>query len=246
MKKISFILLIGIVFNANGQDVGKTTYRPLRTVQNDAVGGDADGLGFMPGFEHKKAVAVYAGSAGFGVDFRYGFLPRLSARLGAGTTPVNVPNAFKINDFSSQINLNVNFTNVHLIADFQPFGGSGFRLAFGMGYFVKGSTAADITPTDGSKYGNVSITAHQLGHINISADWKGVAPYLGVGFARTFPGVLFNVNVDLGTYYLSAPQTTIMATGALAGNEANNEQLQENVSNYRWLPVLQLNFNFRL
>ena len=41
MKKISFILLIGIVFNANGQDVGKTTYRPLRTVQNDAVGGDA-------------------------------------------------------------------------------------------------------------------------------------------------------------------------------------------------------------
>jgi hypothetical protein len=245
MKKISFILLIGIVFNASGQDVAKTTYRPLGTIEKNTGGSEDDGL-FMQGFEHKKAIAVYAGSAGFGADFRYGFLPRLSVRLGAGTTPVNIPNAFKINSFSSDIDLNVNFTNVHLIADFQPFGGSGFRVAFGMGYFIKGSTSVDVVPTSGSKYGNVSITALQLGYININANWKGAAPYLGVGFARTFPGVLFNINVDLGTYYLSAPQTTIIAMGALAGNEANNEQLQENLSNYRWLPVLQLNFNFRL
>ncbi len=80
----------------------------------------------------------------------------------------------------------------------------------------------------------------------ITSSWQGVAPYLGLGFFRTFPRLFFNVNLDLGTYYLSAPTTTIVAIGALQPNEANNDQLQQNISNYRWLPVLQLNINFKL
>ena len=219
-------------------------YTKLSPVIKAFKGNEANSV--IPGFSSKKEFTIFAGTQGVGADFRYGFLPRLSARLGGGITPVNMPNAFQVNDFKSQVDLKVNFTNVHLIADFQPFGGSGFRLAFGAGYFIKAKTQADITPTANNQFGNITYTPADLGVLHMTADWQGIAPYLGLGFFRAFPSNFFNMNFDLGTYYLTAPQTTIVATKALSPNDDNNAQLQKNLSTYRWLPVLQFNFNFRL
>ncbi|HWB23949.1 MAG TPA: hypothetical protein VG738_00650 [Chitinophagaceae bacterium] len=253
MKPVNIIMLLccALYNTAKAQDMEALTTR-FNSLQNQPPGGGmllARGYvekSIIPGFTHKKAIIFYAGTAGIGGDLRYGILPRVSARLGAGVTPVNLPNSFKLNSFKSNIGLNVNFTNVHLIADLQPFGGSGFRVSVGAGYFVKAKTIADITPTENITFGNISFTPDEFGSMQISANWQGLAPYLGVGFFRTFPNRLFNINLDLGTYYLTAPQTTIIATKALAPNEENNAQLQQNLSTYRWLPVLQLNFSFRL
>jgi len=200
----------------------------------------------IPGFGNKKEITVFVGSQGFGADFRYGFLPRLSARVGGGITPLDLPNTFHVNDFKSSIDMNVQFTNVHLIADFQPFGGSGFRVAVGAGYFIKAKTVADVTPVGDNGYGSIVLTPDDIGKLRLTADWKGVAPYLGLGFFRAFPSQFFNINVDLGSYYLPAPKTTIIGTKALINNQENNDKFQKNISTYRWLPVLQLNLNFRL
>ncbi|HVX50075.1 MAG TPA: hypothetical protein VHB48_07950 [Chitinophagaceae bacterium] len=256
MKKTTFVMLLccAVCCMAKAQDMETSNALGLSGaagLQSPALPGGImwarknKGNIVIPGFTHKKAFTIFAGTAGVGADFRYGILPRLSARIGAGVTPVNVPNAFKINTFNSNIDLNVNFTNVHLIADLQPFAGSGFRIAVGAGYFMKAKTIADITPGDNISFGNISFTPDEFGSMKITADWKGIAPYLGLGFFRAFPSNLFNINLDLGTYYLTAPQTTIIATKALAPNEDNSAQLQQNLSTYRWLPVLQLNFSFR-
>jgi len=237
---------------AAAQDIEKTQVAyaavnsPFMALQRPLMKGGDIATSVIPGFSSKKAIAIFVGTQGVGADFRYGFLPRLSARIGGGVTPVNMPNAFQVNDFKSQVDLKVNFVNAHLIADFQPFPGSGFRLAVGAGYFVKAKTQADVTPTGSNTFGNITYDPGNLGDIKLTADWKGIAPYLGVGFLRTFPGNLFNVNIDLGTYYLTAPQTTIIGTKALSPNAENNAQFQKNLSSYRWLPVLQFNFNFRL
>lgn len=245
MKQIIFIFLLCHCLMARAQDIEKPLV-PFLTLQDQSFAGGKAKWSIIPGFSPKKAITVFAGTQGIGADFRYGFLPRLSARIGGSVTPVNLPNAFRVNDFNSNIDLNVNFTNVHLIADFQPFPGSGLRLAFGAGYFLKAKTVADITPDGDNHFGDINYTPDELGTLQMTADWQGIAPYLGIGFFRTFPSTIFNINVDLGTYYLTAPQTTIVGTKALAPNEANNAQLQKNISTYRWLPVLQLNFNFRL
>lgn len=244
MKQMILALLIGGSLIANAQDIKTSAALPLPTLQNHPAKSDIQG-GVAPGFKHKTAFTVFAGTQGFGGDLRYGLLPKLSIRLGAGVTPVNAPNAFRVNDFNSSIGLNVNFTNTHLIADFEPFHGSGLRLAFGLGYFMQAHTTADIK-SGGGQYGNISLTSDQMGDMNITASWQGIAPYLGLGLFRVFPRRFFNINIDLGTYYLTAPKTTIVATGALQPNESNNDQLQQNISSYRWLPVLQFNFNFKL
>lgn len=262
MKQLIVIVLLchGVCLTANAQDIIKTQpsfYNALQgkntmvlpsvlRTNTAAFKSHFETGTIIPGFSSKKAISVFVGTQGIGADFRYGFIPRLSARVGGAITPVDMPNAFKINDFKSRVDLNVNFTNVHLIADFQPFGGSGFRLAFGAGYFIKAKTKADITPTEANRFGDIVYDPETLGTLQMTADWKGIAPYLGIGFLRAFPSRIFNVNIDLGTYYLTAPQTTIVGTKALTPNEENNAQLQKNISGYRWLPVLQFNFNLRL
>jgi len=254
MKQALIISLLcwGLAVRAKAQDITTTamhvTHLPNLSYRLNSLPANIPDNDYtvIPGFGNKKEITVFLGSQGFGADFRYGFLPRLSARIGGGITPVDLPNTFRVNDFKSNIDFNVRFTNVHLIADFQPFGGSGFRVAVGAGYFISAHTVADVTPTENNGFGNIILTPEELGTLKLTADWKGLAPYLGLGFFRAFPSEFFNLNLDLGTYYLAAPKTTITGTKALINNQENNDKFQKNISTYRWLPVLQLNLNFRL
>ena len=204
---------------------------------------DQKSSGLFPG---PLSVQVLVGSQGIGADAKYGFLPYLSGRFGFGIIPVNVNSVFGFSSFSTDNSLSAKFSNLHLLADYSPFGGSSFRVVGGAGYFFRGDANVLIAPTGSYQMGNTTVTKDQLGDIDASADWNGFAPYLGIGLFRSFPGSLFNMNLDLGAYYLASPQTSLTGTKMLAGNSSQEPQFNQNMQSYRWMPVLQLNFNFRI
>jgi len=193
------------------------------------------------------AFQITAGSQGFGVDFKYGITNNLSARLGGSFLPVKANNVFNFSSFESNINAKANFNNVHLYADFTPFESvSWLRLVGGAGYLFKASGNMDVIPTGSYKVANYTISKEELGLMNVDMSWKGVAPYVGLGFLNAFPKSRFNVNLDLGTYYVGAPKSTVVGTQLLAENYRLEPQLDENMKDYKWLPVMQVNFNFKI
>jgi hypothetical protein len=195
----------------------------------------------------KMAVQVTAGTQGVGADLRYGITPRLSARAGAAFIPVKANNVFSFSGFESNNNVSVKFSNIHLLADFVPFkNAQGFRLVGGAGYLYHANGGIEVLPTGNYKVANYNISPADLGSMNVNVSWKGVAPYAGIGLFKSFPNHRFNVNLDLGSYYLSRPKTTVTGTEMLADNYKLEPQFNENLKSYRWLPVMQLNFNFRL
>ncbi len=103
-----------------------------------------------------------------------------------------------------------------------------------------------ISPTDDYSINNRTITADQLGVVNAGINWRGFAPYAGISLFNPFPANRFNVNIDLGSYYLSRPGTSFNGTNMLADNQAGAIQFNENMKGYRWMPVMQLNFNFKI
>jgi hypothetical protein len=153
---------------------------------------------------------------------------------------------FGFSSFSTDNALSAKFANLHLLADYSPIRGSSFRIVGGAGYFFRGDASVVITSADGYQIGNTNVSKDQLGSIDAAAEWKGLSPYLGVGLFRNFPGNLFNMNLDLGTYYLSSPQTSLTGTKLLSGNSSQEPQFNQNMQGYRWLPVVQLNFNFKI
>lgn len=197
-------------------------------------------------FVSPLSLQILVGSQGVGADVKYGFLSKLSGRLGFGIIPISASREIGSFGFPVQGQLSTSFTNVHLLADYSPFKGSGFRIVGGASYLAKGEAHAIITPTDSYSVGSRSLTKDQIGVVYADVTWKGVAPYLGFAFFRSFPNRLFNINLDLGTYYLSRPGTSFTGTKLLADNDANTKQFNENMKGYRWMPVVQLNFNFRI
>jgi hypothetical protein len=194
-----------------------------------------------------SALEINVGTQGIGADYGYGIFSRLAVRLGADIIPLSAKNLFNVSGFNSTSKARANFQNVHLLVDIMPFKNhSGLRFVGGMAYFFKANGDINLQPSDEYSYGDIKLTPDQVGQININVDWNGVAPYMGIGLARLFPSRLFNVNLDVGTYYLSRPNATITGTGILEGNGSQTGQLNDNLKNYKWLPVLQLNFNFKL
>ncbi|MBB5396715.1 hypothetical protein [Mucilaginibacter sp. AK015] len=199
-----------------------------------------------PGFVSPVSVQLLLGSQGIGADIKYGFLPRLSGRVGFGIIPVNAGRNFHFSSFKVHGQLTSRFSNLHLLADYSPFATQSIRIVGGASYLIKGNANVIISPTRGYDIGNRSVTKDQLGAVYANADWKGLAPYLGVALFRDFPDKIFNVNLDIGSYYLSSPATSFTGTQLLSDNDDNAKQFNKNMSGYRWLPVVQVNFNFRL
>jgi hypothetical protein len=193
------------------------------------------------------AFQLTAGTQGVGGDFHFGVAKQLSLRAGAAFIPVKANNVFTIAGFQSTNNVSVKFSNIHLMADLIPFANAqGFRLVAGAGYLYKATGGLEVIPTGTYNVGNYNLTAADLGRLNIDVSWKGVAPYLGIGLFKGIPKRRFNVNFDFGTYYLSQPRTRVIGTEMLADNYKLEPQFNSNLKNYRWMPVMQMNFNFRI
>jgi hypothetical protein len=198
-------------------------------------------------YQQKITFQVEGGTQGVGGDLRYSFSPGWAGRFGANFLPVDASDIFDIRGFQESNQLSARFSNIHLLAEFTPFKANWFRLVGGAGYLIKGDGNFEITP-DGTTYdfGNTTLTADQLGKLNVDVSWKGVAPYLGVGFFNAIPLHAFSINFDIGSYYLSSPNAAFAGTKLLADNNSQQAQVNENLKNYRFFPVLQLNFNFKI
>lgn len=197
-------------------------------------------------FKNQKSIQLNLGTQGVGAEFLYGVLSRLALRGGVNAIPLKANDIFKIEDFNSTTHASADFYNIHVLADYTPFQkASWFRLVGGLAYFFKADGKVRITPSDNYTYGDLVLSEEQIGYVDLNVDWKGIAPYLGFAFANTFPRKKFNVSFDLGTYYLSKPKADIIGTGLLEGNSSQTAQFQSNIKDYRWLPIVQINFNYK-
>lgn len=192
----------------------------------------------------QSSIQLNLGTQGIGAEFIYGLSSKFAIRAGGNIIPLKANDVFKFDDFKSKTKASADFYNVHALADFSPF--TGFRLVGGVAYFFKAEGNINIRPADDYTYGDITLNEEQIGHVDLNVDWKGVAPYFGIALGRAIPNKKFNVNFDLGTYYLTKPKTDITGSGLLKGNSSQSAQLQSNLKDYRWLPVVQLNFNFKL
>lgn len=195
---------------------------------------------------HLQAVQLNIGTQGIGIGYAYGLNQQLALHAGINAIPIKANDVFKISGFNSTSHVSADFYNIHLLANYTPFQQLlWLRLVGGLSYFFKANGNVKIIPSDDYSYGDLTLTEDQIGYVNLNVDWKGLAPYLGIGLLRTFPKRKFNVNLDLGTYYLNKPKAHIIGTGLLAGNDSQSEQFQSNIKDYRWLPILQVNLNYK-
>ena len=82
--------------------------------------------------------------------------------------------------------------------------------------------------------------------MELTLDYNGFAPYLGLGFGRAVPKNKFGVSFEAGSFYLPEPKVDITATGMLAPTANQAVSLQEDIRDYRWFPFLNLRLSVRI
>jgi hypothetical protein len=192
------------------------------------------------------SASLHIGSLGVGIDGKYAISNKLNIRLGYTYLPINYNTVLSIGGINSNSNLKTNFSNIHLFGEYKVFKKSDFRLIGGLAYYTSAAINATFSPQNGYTVGTIYLTSEEIGKLKAEIDWKGIAPYIGLGFGKAFPKNKINVNFDLGTYYMPSPSCTVTGSERLADNKEIGNTIANNLSDYNWFPLLQINLNYKI
>ncbi len=228
---------LGLFAQENGDNSSNIDYSDTSKVWVDPY----------PSWENKGAIALNLGFPGLGLEYARNLNRKWNYRVGLG--------GLTLKDYSMDLDVNgtpvntvINFRTLNLDAhmEFHPFKKGSFKMVGGLSYFQPLKGDALITLTEGSSYGDMTISSEEIGEILIEADYSGPAAYLGLGFGRAVPKKRMGFSIDYGAYYVGSPDVRVTATKMLENTSSEEEELEQNMSSYRWFPKISMRLVYKL
>ena len=208
-----------------------------------------DGTLGHPAFTNSVGITV--GTQGVGVEVGTPLSTRFNLRLSTSLLPYEGDVVKKFNSsYNYDTDFKVEFMNFSGFIDWQPFPNAGvlfrkFALTAGGAYFYKAGGTAKVMLNEPYYVGDIPFTPEEVGVINTTVDWKGWAPYAGLGWQNLVIAGGFNMGVNLGAYYIGDPDIKMTATNWLSSNpEVNEPILRRNLKDYKWLPKFEIKFAY--
>jgi hypothetical protein len=197
-------------------------------------------------------VLLKAGTLGAGVDVTKGLSESLGLRLQVNALSYDEDLTESDVDYDAELELK----SAGLLVDWHPFSGV-FRVSLGA-YWNGNEATAVGRPTGGTyEINGVTYNAADIGSLNGQIDFDSVAPYLGIGWAsapKAGRGMTFSF--DLGVLYQGEPNVglTVVCGPAVYAPDcatlqsdvaAERASLQEDVSDYKFHPVVSFGIGYR-
>jgi len=195
-------------------------------------------------------VLLKAGTLGAGLDVSVGMNESLGLRLQANALSYDKD----ITESDVDYNADFDLKSAGLLLDWHPFSGV-FRVSAGA--YWNGNEATAVGRPSGGTYeiNGVTYPSAAVGSLNGQIDFESVAPYFGIGFGsapKAGRGMTFSF--DLGVLYQGEPNVGLTAVCGVPGpsctqlqNDVAAEQasLQEEVSDYKFYPVVSIGIGYR-
>jgi len=200
---------------------------------------------------HPSSLGLSAGSSGLGLEYSTPLANSFNLRVGFGYIPkFTITQNTVIGQYDVENKIETELFQMHFFGDwFMPvMKPAGFHLTIGVSGFAAAKGNVTTRPTGEIYYGEIPVNddPERMGTVVSTLNRRGMAVYAGIGWQNIVNTRHFGLSLDLGTYYsISTPEVQMTTSGYLVGNEVNRNQLRENLQNYRWLPTLQLGFNYK-
>lgn len=189
---------------------------------------------------------VQIGTLGGGFFGQWPISPRLAARAGFNVLDASYSTSLSGFDYKGQIKLR----NSQLFLDWHPWEND-FRWTGGVlwnnnNFELNGQPQQQIFQLSGVNY---TITTD--GSISTKVSFPKIASYFGLGWGDKAQTKGWNFSSDIGVAYQRRPNVTMVGEGVLGQPgfsgliQAEQAQLQDTLSRYRWYPILQLGMAYR-
>ena len=188
------------------------------------------------------AASVKASSLGIHLEAIRSFTPRFNARVGFAFLSYTANSVVKSDAYNADGNLDLK--SITAMGDWFPFKNS-WRLTAGV--LVNPNKASlSLVPLKTYTTGNLVYTPEKLGRLNADLTFNKIAPYLGLGIGNpTAGGSGFGVTFDLGTFYQGAPKASMTATKLLGPSASQSGILQDNLSWFKFYPVMSVGLTYK-
>ncbi|OYU94275.1 MAG: hypothetical protein CFE21_16955 [Bacteroidetes bacterium B1(2017)] len=193
------------------------------------------------------AIGLIISTDGVGLQFAQNLNAKknLAIRVGGMYIPYTLSNfAYNFDGTDLLINGDIKLGAFQAIFDYHPFSNA-FKLSGGAAYMLSAISATAMVK-DSVKQGDISISPDEVGKIDVGLKVGPICPYVGLGFGRAVPRSRFSFNFELGAYYINQPQVSFKASGMLEPTSSQQKVLQDNMSGYNWLPIMNFGFNFKI
>ncbi|PRY03984.1 hypothetical protein CLV24_13711 [Pontibacter ummariensis] len=203
--------------------------------------------------ERPMAVGLSIGTQGAGLEGQIPLMRQWQFRLGATVLPFSVSkDYYAFPSRATVVDMDANFAKAHFFVDWEPFAEKGtflekFAVSGGLAYFLTAKTKARVRLRDPYYYGDIEFSPEDAGELLVKSDWKGFAPYAGIGLNRLRLRGAMSLDLGLGAFYMPSPSVSITGTKMLEENAQNEAQLKKNLDDhFRLMPALQFSLNYNL
>lgn len=187
---------------------------------------------------------------GIAVEYHKAFRPTLNARLALTTMPVDVD----MDEDDIKYKAEIDKDNFGVLLDWHPFSGS-FRVTGGL-YLGDHDWLMSAKANNGEY--DIGDNTYQSNDLKLEGDirFNQSTPYLGIGWGNTLGEKGLSMSVDLGVLMTGSPTVDYEASGTIysggiyvdVGNdptfqadlEKERQQLEEDLEDLEWMPVLSL------
>jgi hypothetical protein len=187
-------------------------------------------------------VGVKAGTLGVGIEGTWRPLPYLDVRLGANRFDYDDTVAYSGIDYDATLGLDTLYATANFRFPLSPFRVTG-------GLYSNGNEVALTSEPGGDfDFGDGSYTSADVGTVTGTATFPSTAPYFGIGYDFSLFGKV-GLNFDLGVLWQGEAEIALDADGPVSGLpdfqeqlEAERQQLETDISDYKAWPVVSLGF----
>lgn len=199
------------------------------------------------------AIGLKGSTAGAGLDLTLGLTKGLNVRAGA--------NAFSLSqtrsEFDTTYDAELRLRSASLLLDLHP-GGRGFRLSVG-GVYNQNEVEGDSNDKTTVTINGTTYPVALVGTISAKATTNELCPYVGLGWGNAVgKGNRVRFTFDIGAYYHGSPKVSVTShvNPAVPPNlipqkfyddlEAERRRVENDVSGYKFFPVVSLGLTVRL
>ena len=203
--------------------------------------------------QSSTAFSLDLGSTGIGAYLSHRVASNVSARVGLHYLKGSFDDTVNAVDYEVTLKL----LNVDLLADWYPIADSSFHLTGGAIYdgneahYRNKPVSNGVFTINGSQY-----SAAQFGVLNGGAEFRKLAPYVGIGWGDALAGAPgWHFTSDIGAFYQGRGNVTLASTGCV-GNAvvcqalardvaAERSRLEADNATPRFFPVLRAGVSYR-
>jgi hypothetical protein len=195
--------------------------------------------------EQAFSAGLRAGTLGLGLEASWKPLKYLDIRIGGNTFTFNDDRAQAGIEYEQELTLESFYATAKILFNDSPMRLTLCAYANGNELFMVNDSMQD------QDIGGVVYPGGGIGTLTSTTTFSSTAPYFGIGYDFTIKGKI-GMSVDFGVLWQGEPIVELASDGALAGDpsfqaalEAERRELEDEMSDFKAWPVLQVGVVYR-